>query len=336
MKKIAIIGAGLQAQRRIPAFIKNPNCRIVWIVDLVEQKAKKLAGTCGAQYGTDWKAAIADKSVDIIVVLTYPDTHAAISIQAMKCGKDVLCEKPLARTEKETSEMFFVAKKTKKILHCGFNHRYHPAISHAHELFNKGKIGKPIFGRGIYGIAGRVGLEKEWRSDPSFVGGGQLMEQGIHLIDLFCWFLGKVGKVTGFVDASYWPIKPLEDNGFALLKMRGGTVVSIHSSLTQWINKFEFELYGEKGSLTVRGLGGSYGVEKLIISTHDSTAPFSYETVEYRGSDISWEQEWNDFMQVVKTRRAPTALATAGLEAIKIVNAVYTSSKTGRTVVVNK
>lgn len=332
MKKVAIIGAGLQAKRRLPAILEDKDFSVSWIIDLIKERADNLAKNCGAKTHTDWRTAIADNEVDVVVVLTYPDSHAEISIAAMKAGKDVLCEKPISKTEAEAHEMVAVAKKTKRILKTGFNHRHHPAIFEAYKLFQEKTIGKPIFGRGRYGIAGRKGLEKEWRSDPKIIIGGQFMDQGIHLVDLFRWFLGDVDKATGFVSTNYWPIAPQEDNGFALLHHKNGVISSIHSSLTQWINLFEFEIYGEKGSITVSGLGGTYGVEKLIVSAHDPDGPFSYKTTEFRGGDVSWKKEWEEFTNAVNSRKETLAGPADGLKTLEIVNAVYQSSKTGRTI----
>lgn len=177
-------------------------------------------------------------------------------------------------------------------------------------------------------------MEKEWRSNPKIVSGGQLSEQGIHLVDLVRWFLGEIQDVAGFVSTNYWSIRPLEDNGFALLKNKKGVIASIHSSLTQWINMFEFEVYGEKGSLSVSGLGASYGVEKLVTSLHDPNGPFSYKTTEFRGSDVSWKNEWREFMNAVEKRRQPVGNGFDGLQAMRIVNAVYKSSQTGKKVVI--
>ena len=147
-------------------------------------------------------------------------------------------------------------------------------------------------------------------------------------------FLGEVEKVTGFVETNFWPIKPLEDNGFGLLKIKNGIIASIHSSITQWINTFEFEIYGEKGSLTVTGLGTSYGVEKLVVSLHDPKGPFSHETIEFRGNDFSWQKEWEEFARAIKTRKQPIGNGLDGLKAIKIVNAIYKSSKIGKVIVI--
>lgn len=329
-KGVAIIGAGLQARRRMPVINTN-KFPIRWVVDIVEERAKALAMPHKAQFGTDWQKAFVDPDVAIVVVLTYPESHARISIAAMEAGKDVFCEKPLARTIREARRMISVAQKTRCILKCGFNHRHHPALQKAYTLYKEGLIGNAIFGRGRYGITGRKGIEKEWRSDPAIVGGGQLMEQGIHLVDLFRWFVGDIVKVTGFVGTNYWPI-PVEDNGFALLQTKRGVAISIHSSLTQWINLFEFELYGEKGSLSVCGLGESYGIERLVIALRDPNGPFSYQTIEYRGGDVSWKNEWDEFIDAVGKRRQVLGSGLDGLRAMEIVDGVYTASRTNRTV----
>ena len=249
----------------------------------------------------------------------------------MQSEKDVLCEKPLARDLNQAKLMVNTADSTKRILKCGFNHRYHPAVCEAYKIFSKGLIGRPLFGRGRYGIQGRIGLKKEWRSNRKIVGGGQLMEQGIHLIDLFHWFLGKFHKVTGFVKTNYWPIQPLEDNAFAILETSSGACISIHSSLTQWKNLFDFEIYGEKGYLNVSGLGGSYGTEKLIFGLNTPASPFNHKTIEYRQEDISWKSEWNEFKNSISSRREPTGNGQDGLYAMEVVNKIYKSSKTNRT-----
>ena len=256
-----------------------------------------------------------------------------MSLAAMEAGKDVLCEKPLSRTEEEAQAMVETASRTGRILKCGFNHRFHPAVLEAHRLFTAGQIGRPVFGRARYGIAGREGIEKEWRSDPEIVSGGQLMEQGIHLVDLFRWFLGDMSRVTGMTAASHWPMpEPLEDNGFVVMQNQSGIICSIHSSLTQWINLFEFEIYGANGSLTVHGLGSSYGVEKLTISELDPKGPFASRTIEYRGSDSSWKAEWMEFTRAIAERSQPLGNGEDGLRAMQIVNAAYAASRNGQAI----
>ena len=331
-KNVAIIGAGLQAKRRIPAILRDSNYRVSHIVDIIAERAETLAKQYSAEALTDWKKIINRDDIDVVVVLTFPDSHAEISIAAMEAGKDVLCEKPLALTLEEATKMTQVAEKTKKILKCGFNHRHHPAILEAHRQFSSGIIGKPIFGRSKYGIGGREGIEKEWRSNPEYAPGGQLIDQGIHIIDLYRWFLGDITSACGMVATNLWPIEPMEDNGFGIVRNKTGVIASLHSSLTQWINLFEFEIYGDKGSLTVQGLGGGYGTEKLIISEHQPSAPFSYKTIEYRGEDSSWSNEWQEFADAVKTRRQPLGNGVDGLRAMEVAEAIYQSSRNGKTI----
>jgi predicted dehydrogenase len=331
--QVAIIGAGLQGRRRSEPIAADPRFKIATVVDRDIKKAERLGKPFDAAIGTDWRPAVADPNIDIVLVLTYPDTHAEIAMAALEAGKDVLCEKPLTRTESEAYTLLATVKRTGRTLKCGFNHRHHPGVMEAYRLYKEGLIGKPVFGRARYGIGGRPGIESEWRSDPAIVSGGQLMEQGIHVIDLFCWFLGHIRRVTGFSSTTRWPIKPLEDNGFALLQNAEGVIASVHASLTQWTNLFEFEVYGEKGSLVVHGLGASYGVEKLVISQHDPSAPFSHKTIEYRGGDLSWKLEWEEFISAIHEKRQPLGNGQDGLRALQIVNAAYAASQSGSTIV---
>ena len=332
MKQVAIIGAGLQATRRIVPISESKDWEVGCIVDRDPKKAANLAAKVNARSATDWRSVLSDERIEAALVLTYPDTHAEISTALLQAGKDVLCEKPLTRTIEEARALVMTAKSTGRILKCGFNHRHHPALAEAQRIVSSGQIGKPLFGRGRYGIGGRMGVEKEWRSDPKIVSGGQLMEQGIHLVDLFRWMVGDFKRVTGFVSTTCFPIAPLEDNGFLLLETESGVICSVHSSITQWTNLFEFELFGDKGAVQVEGLGASYGVEKLRVSLHDPTGPFSHRTVEYRGGDVSWKAEWEEFVRAISERRAPLGNGDDGLRAMEIVMAAYTAAKTGQAV----
>jgi predicted dehydrogenase len=324
---VAIIGAGLQAKRRAPVIKDWPGAKLVVITAKDKEEAESLAKYMGCEAGEGWETVVTRPDIDIVLVCTPPDTHAAVSITAMQAGKHVLCEKPLAKTVAEAEEMIATAKATGLTFKCGFNHRHHPAIWKAKELFDSGEFGEPIFGRCAYGICGRPGYEKEWRANPSIVSGGQFMEQGIHAVDLFRWFLGDFQHITGLTATKFFDISPLEDNGFALLQTDAGVTVSIHSSLTQWKNLFQFEIFGSDGYFRVEGLGGGYGNEKLIIAKRDFNAPFTEEIIEYRGTDTSWLEEWKEFVASIEERREPLGNGKDGLEAIKIVNAVYQSSR---------
>lgn len=330
--RVAIIGAGLQGKRRAPVVKDWPGAELVIVSAAHIEEAQKLAAEMNCEAAVGWEEIVARPDIDIVLVCTPPDSHAAISIAAMNHGKHVLCEKPLTRTIEAAEEMVNVAAATGLILKCGFNHRHHPAVWQAHELFQKGELGKPLFGRCVYGIGGRPGYEDEWRADPQIVAGGQFMEQGIHAVDLFRWFFGDFQEVTGLTATQYWKISPLEDNGFALLRNSSGVIAFIHSSLTQWKNIFQFEVFGSDGYIKVEGLGGGYGTERLVFGKRDFHAPFKEEITEFRGPDRSWSEEWKEFIKAIEQKRSPIGSGLDGLEALKLVKALYQAAGTGQVV----
>ncbi len=331
--KVAIIGAGLQCRRRAPVIRESGDLAVIASRHL--DHAKEMAGKFGCEASDDWKSAVARKDVEAVLVCTPPNLHAEMSIAALEAGKHVLCEKPLAKTVAEAERMAAAAKRAGRVLKCGFNHRHHPAVWEAKKRVDEGRIGKPLFARCRYGICGRPGYEKEWRADPRQAAGGHFIEQGVHAIDLFRWFMGDIGEVSGLTATEYFKEQPLDDNGVAIFRMKSGALASLHSSLTQWKNLFSFEVFGEDGYLIVEGLGGSYGVERLISGRRDFNAPFHDDVVEYPGPDVSWREEWKEFLAAVAEQREPLGSARDGLEALRAGLTAYEAEKSGRIVRIN-
>lgn len=327
--RAAIIGSGLQGNRRAQALENFPGTDLVVVTSTRRSGAEPLAKRMRCDAGEGWEEVVRRRDIDVVVVCTPPDSHAAITLAAIDEGKHVLCEKPLARTLEEGEDMVRAAGKKGVVLKCGFNHRHHPAILAAKQRFESGFVGAPIFLRSVYGICGRPGYEQEWRADPRITSGGQLMEQGIHVLDLCRWFLGEIRDVTGVVETRCWPIKPLEDNAFVILRSVSGVPASLHSSLTQWRNLFSFQLYGEDGYLEVDGLGGGYGTERLATGKKMFDRPFEYDLTEFRGGDTSWRDEWKEFMDAIAANREPIGNGKDGLEALRLVFAAYESAKRG-------
>jgi predicted dehydrogenase len=327
--RVGIVGAGLQARRRGHVLLNLPDTKLVAVSAVQLDHAAPLASKLGCEAAEGWESMVEREDLDALIVATPPHLHATITVAAMRNGKHVLCEKPLARTIGEADTMVATARETGRVLKCGFNHRHHPSIQRARRWFEEGRIGDPIFIRAQYGMGGRPGYEREWRANPDVVGGGQLMEQGIHVVDLARWFLGEFAHVTAFVQTAFWNIKPLEDNAFALFRTAAGAAASIHSSLTNWKNLFSFELYGRDGYVRVDGLGGGYGTEKVFFGKRDFAAPFAEEVVEFRGEDRSWHDEWQEFASAIKEGREPLGNAADGLDAMRLVFAAYESAKTG-------
>ncbi|MFH0878145.1 MAG: Gfo/Idh/MocA family oxidoreductase [Lentisphaerota bacterium] len=330
--RVAIIGAGLQCRRRAPVIKDFPDTQLAVIYSLHMELAKDMAAKMGCETSHDWQSAVERPDIDAVVVCTPPHVHAEITIAALRAGKHVLCEKPLSRTLAESRAMLEAAAQAGKILKCGFNHRHHPAIWEAKRLAGQGYIGKPLFGRCRYGICGRPGYEREWRADPKQAAGGQFIEQGTHAIDLFRWFMGEITEVACMTTRQFFPQQPLDEAGMAIFRTAAGATASLHTTLTQWKNLFSFEVFGEDGYLTVEGLGGAYGTEKLITGRRDYSAPFQDTVTHYRGGDTSWKAEWQEFVSAIRENRAPLGDGRDGYAAMNIALCAYEAEKSGQVV----
>ena len=323
--RVAIIGAGLQARRRAPA-IKKLGDELVVVCSAHEETARKFAEEMGCEYSTDWYMVIARRDIDAVIVCTPPSTHAPISIAAMNEGKHVLCEKPLALNPREARAMVELSVKSMRTLKCGFNHRYHPSLAEIKRLISNGDLGEIYYLTATYGIEARAGYEREWKANPEYVSGGELMDHGIHLLDLARWFIGDFSEVFAITKNYHLPEMPFEDNAFLMLKTKNEGVAFIHASLTQWINKFFIEVVGSDGYAKSTGLGGSYGIENLTVGKRTPGRPFSYNITEFRGEDKCWELEWRDFKERITNSEFKDS-ALDGLNAQILVEAAYESSR---------
>jgi predicted dehydrogenase len=248
-RKVGLIGAGLQGRRRAQALGLSTKAELVAVADIDGREAQSLADETGCLATTDWKEITEREDLEIVLVCTPPDLHLPISIASLEKGKHVLCEKPLARDPDEARQIVDLAQQRRRRVKCGFNLRHHPAIRQARNLMSQNAIGEPVFMRCLYGIGGRPGYENEWRANPDVSGGGQLMDQGMHALDLARHFLGEFREVSGFLQTGFWNIGPVEDNAYALLRTEEGQVASLHASWTQWKNRFSLELFGCRGEL---------------------------------------------------------------------------------------
>jgi predicted dehydrogenase len=318
---LAIVGCGLIGQKRATVLGAH---RLVLAADADPERAQALAALRpGAVALTDWRAAVARPDVDAVLVSTPHHLLAPVAIAAAEAGKHVLVEKPAARNAAELAPLVEAARQAKVVVKVGFNHRFHPAFRKAREYVDAGALGELMFARARYGHGGRVGYDKEWRADPSISGGGELLDQGMHLIDLSRWFLGDFVRVEGFTHTYFWDM-PVDDNAFMALRTSGEQMAWLHVSWTEWKNTFSFELYGKTGKLHVEGLGGSYGTERL--SYYRMSAQMGPpETVihEYPGADQSWALDFADFVRSVETGREPCGGLDDALEALQVVDAIY-------------
>jgi predicted dehydrogenase len=212
------------------------------------------------------------------------------------------------------------------LVRVGFNHRYHRAFVRARKIVDAGELGPLMFLRARYGHGGRIGYEKEWRAIPEISGGGELIDQGVHIIDLARWFLGDFVESDGYAHTYFWNM-PVDDNAFLLLKTAQKQVAFLHASCTEWKNMFSFELYGRSGKLQIDGLGGSYGVERLAFyKMLPEMGPPKSTIWEYPQSDNSWEVEMAEFLEDIRLEREPSAGLRDAIAALDIVHGIYRRS----------
>ena len=319
--RVGIVGCGVIGRKRASAL---GEARLVACADKQAERARALANAAGnVEVERDWSRLVRRPDVDIVVVATTNDALTPVTLAAVQAGKHVLVEKPAARTSSELAPILEAATRAGVRVRVGFNHRYHPALQKARELVDSNTIGPLMFVRGRYGHGGRVGYEKEWRADPAISGGGELIDQGVHMIDLARWMLGDFNQVDGFARTYFWDM-PVDDNAFLLLSTPAQQTAQLHVSCTEWKNLFSFEIYGRHGKIHVEGLGGSYGVERVTLyQMRPEMGPPDTTSWEYPGGDQSWQREFDDFLEDIRTGRPPTAGLTDARAALLIVEAIY-------------
>ena len=321
---VAIIGCGKVGQKRSRALA---GATLVACADTDIERAEALAKAFPESFFTaNFEEVISRKDVDIVIVSTTNEALEKISLRAIRAGKHVLVEKPAARSSQELDPLIIAAEKSGVQVRVGFNHRYHPALLQARPLFESGALGELMFIRGRYGHGGRVGYDQEWRADPKRSGGGELIDQGVHLIDLARWFLGDFEKVSGFAHTYFWNM-PVEDNGFMMLRTAARQTAFLHVSCTEWKNLFSFEIYGKKAKLSIEGLGGSYGMEKLVFyKMLPEMGPPEITTWEFPREDSSWEAEFSEFLEDIRLNRSPSVGLRDARAALMIVEQICKES----------
>ena len=324
---IGIVGCGLIGQKRAKALGAG---RLVACASRNLQNARRMAvGASGCAALQDWRDLVRLPSVAIVIVATSNDLLAEVSIGALENGKHVLVEKPASRSAAELSSVIRAAEDRGLLVRVAFNHRYHPAVRKARQMFCSGAIGEVLMVRARYGHGGRLGYDREWRADPALSGGGVLVDLGVHVIDLARLFLGELIYVAGHTATYFWDM-PVEDNAFLLLRNVKGNAAFLHVSCTEWKNMFSLEVYGNKGKLQVDGLGGSYGPEQLShYNMLPEMGPPETTIYEFPGSDDSWNVEFAEFLEDVAMGRLPAANLYDARAAFELIKNVYAAESRG-------
>lgn len=252
------------------------------------------------------EAVIEDDSLDAIFICTPNYLNKPLTIAGLEAEKHVFCEKPPAFSADELKEIRSVEEASGKCLMYGFNHRHHTSVEYMKSLVDSGKYGQILWMRGRYGKSVGPSFSDEWRADPELAGGGILLDQGIHMLDLFLYLGGPFDQVKAFVTNQYWNFD-IEDNVFAILRNEStGTVASLHSTMTQWRHLFALEVFLSEGYLVLNGLkttSGTYGEEVLSIAKNRTEPPAATWEDEERITyhvNTSWRSEINHFFDAIE------------------------------------
>jgi predicted dehydrogenase len=278
------------------------NDELVACFDPKQSSAERLAREFGGQ-AVGSAAAVLEHRPDAVIVATPHDRLADLAIESLRAGAHVLVEKPAGLSGADVDRIAVAADAAARIVKVGFNHRFAPAIQRAVELAHSGEFGDLMFARARYGHGGRAGYEQEWRLRREISGGGELVDQGMHLLDIFHWLFGPLPLHSALLRRHFWA-GAVEDNAlFTLADPFGesGPWATAHVSWTEWKNLFSLEIYCRTAKFSVDGLAGSYGSPRLTIyKMKPEFGPPETETVEFDGPDLSWRGEWQHFVAAIR------------------------------------
>ena len=322
--KTAIIGCGFIGKKRAMAL--SNKYQLVSCFDISKEKTTKFASEFSVKLCDDVDDIFLNEDIDLVIIATLHDSLASLTLKALEAGKHVLVEKPAGRNFKELESIINYLKNSNLKVKVGFNHRYHRALLKAKELVLQDNLGDLMFIRARYGHGGRIGYDNEWRSDPKLSGGGELIDQGPHLIDLSRMFLGDFIDIKGHAQTLYWDM-PVDDNAFMVLQNKNKQTAFLQVSCTEWKNMFSFEIYGKKGKIDINGLGGSYGTEKVTFyKMLPKMGPPETYSWEFPMQDNSWKVELDEFYDDIIKNRDVKGNMNDAYEALKIVNSIYKDS----------
>jgi predicted dehydrogenase len=330
--KIAIIGCGLIGKKRAEAIKIQAQDKIVGCYDVNNQAAIEFSKKYQCKSYESAEELLKQSEAEAIVVSVVNKFAKPFILQAIHLNRHVLAEKPLGRNLQESAEILrflstrqnqdglFLAVKT------GFNLRFHPALQKAKSLLSENKLGRLYFIRAQYGHGGRPGMENEWRASKDLCGGGELLDQGVHLVDLCRWFAGDIASVSSILRTNFWKME-VEDTAFVQMRTTQDVDIQFQVGWTLWKNTFAFEIFGEVGYIRIQGLGGSYGEETLEVGIRNPQGGVpSIQKEVFGNSESCWLSEWDEYKEAIRSLRQPHASARDGHEANRVIEAIYQSA----------
>jgi len=325
MIKVGIIGFGKMGRIRADSLEKIKDVKIIKVYEVQH------CHDINYPIATSYEEILTDQNIDAVVLCLPNNLNFPLTMQALQNNKHVFCEKPPAFTVAEVKEIIELEKNGNRKLMYGFNHRHHDAVIKINELLESGDFGNVLWMRGRYGKSVDESYFETWRARKDLAGGGILLDQGIHMIDLFLYLGGSFDQIHAFVSNLYWKLDGVEDNVFAIMKnSKSGMVASLHSTMTQWRHLFSLEIFLESGYMVLNGLktsSGTYGAEVLTVARNRSESPAATweeeESFEFN-VDNSWDREAIHFIDSIRNNtNIEIGTSMDSLRVMKIVEEIY-------------
>jgi predicted dehydrogenase len=323
--RVGIAGYGVVGKRRRYFIDKHPHFKTVAVCDRYFDRAGEFDD--GVKFFPNYRDLLNER-LDVLFVCLTNDVAPEVSVAALSAGLHVFCEKPPGRNVEDIAKVIRVerAKPDLKLMY-GFNHRYHDSIKEAQRLVKSGELGSLLNIKGTYGKSKIVSFESDWRTKRSIAGGGILLDQGIHMVDMMRMFAGEFIQIHSVISNSFWN-HDVEDNAYALMRSESGVVAMLHSSATQWRHRFHLELCLSKGAIILSGIlsgSKSYGAETITVvypGDHDGGDP--KEVTTRFNSDPSWKDEIAVFAEaIIKNQKILSGSSTEALKTMQLVYGIY-------------
>jgi predicted dehydrogenase len=300
--RVAIVGCGLIGAKRAGALAYEDN--LVGCYDISPATANAFARDHGTRACTSIEELL-DRKPEVVVVAVSHDSLAALAERALAAGAHVLVEKPAGLSSRQIERLITAEQRSGKRVKVGFNHRFHPGLARAAAEVHSGVHGELLHLRARYGHGGRPGYDREWRAQPDRSGGGELIDQGMHLLDLSHWIAGPLPLHSALLRTQFWDT-PVEDNAALILgeaQSRTDPWAMLHVTWTEWKNLFSLEVYCRTAKIQVDGLVRSYGPQRLrIYRMRPEMGPPELEEISYAQEDGSWAAEWEHFADALAAR----------------------------------
>jgi predicted dehydrogenase len=299
--RVAIVGCGLIGAKRAAALVAAGD-RLLACYDVDPHATQRLAGRYHCQACTTVDELLRSQP-EVVIVATIHSRLAELTERALAAGMHVLVEKPAGLSASQIDRLIECQRASGRLVKVGFNHRFHEGVARAVEEVHSGRHGELMYLRARYGHRGRSGYGGEWRTDPMRSGGGELIDQGMHLLDLSHWLAGPLPLHSALMRTQFWDTT-VEDNAALILgevNLRSAPWAMLHVSWTEWKNLFSLEIFCREAKIQVNGLGRSYGSQCLkLYRVRQQPGYVDEETIAYLDEDLSWLREWRHFACAVK------------------------------------